>query len=171
MTETLTRITTERCRIDRLTLQDAAALAAITDASVTSQIHFLPEAFGEVEARALIAGMSVDDGFHAVRDAADGELLGVIGVHRRGGAHEVGYWFAAAARGRGIATEAVRGVVRALAAAWPGGTIVAECRPGNARSLALLHRIGFMETGAAGQRPGRMLLSWRAEASYRIDVC
>lgn len=168
MTETLIHITTDRCRIERLTADDAPALAAITDVSVTSQVHFLPEPFGEAEARALIA----DRDFHAVRDAASGDLLGVIGVHRRGGgAWEVGYWFAASARGRGVATEAVRGVVRALAAERPGGVIVAECRPGNARSLALLHRVGFKETGAAGQRPGRVLLSWRAEPSYRIDVC
>ena len=168
MTETLTRIATERCRIDRLTVEDAPALAAITDASVTSQIHFLPDVFGEAEARALIA----DPDFHAVRGAADGALLGVIGVHRRGGGgHEIGYWFAAAARGCGIATEAVRGVVLALAAARPGGAIVAECHPGNARSLALLRRVGFMETGVAGRRPGRMLLSWRGEAQGRIDVC
>ena len=131
-------------------------------------MHFLPDPFGEADARALIA----DEDFHAVRDAADGALLGVVGVHRRdGGACEVGYWFAAAARGRGIATEAVRGVVRALAAARPGGAIVAECHPANTRSHALLRRVGFIETGEAGQRPGRMLLSWRAEASYRIDVC
>jgi aminoglycoside 6'-N-acetyltransferase len=162
------RLTTDRCRIDRLTAEDAPALAAITDASVTSQIHFLPAPFGETDARALIA----DEAFHAVRDAASAELLGVVGVHRRdGGAREIGYWFAANARGRGIATEAVRGVVRALATARPGGAIVAECHPANDRSRALLRRVGFADTGRSGQRPGRMLLTWRAEASYRIDVC
>jgi RimJ/RimL family protein N-acetyltransferase len=168
MTETLTRITTARCRIERLTARDAPALAAITDASVTSQIHFLPDPFDETEARALIA----DEDFHAVRDTTSGELLGVIGVHRRdGGAREIGYWFAASARGRGIATEVVRGMVRALASAGPGGAIVAECRPGNERSRALLRRAGFTETDEMGRRPGRMLLRWRDEASYRIDVC
>ena len=49
----------------------------------------------EADARALIA----DEAFHAVRDAASAELLGVVGVHRRdGGAREIGYWFAASAR-------------------------------------------------------------------------
>lgn len=168
MTEASLHLSTERCRIERLTARDAPALAAITDASVTAQVHFLPASFGEAEAQALIA----EGDYHAVRDAAGAELLGVIGVHRReGGGHEVGYWFGAAARGRGVATEAVRGVVRALAAARPGGAIVAECRPGNARSLALLRRIGFRETGETGRRPGRMLLAWRAEANGRIDVC
>src|SRR3546814_5204453 len=47
MTDTLIRLSTERCRIDRLAPDDAAALAAITDASVTEQVHFLPESFAE----------------------------------------------------------------------------------------------------------------------------
>ena len=169
MTETLIRLNTTRCRIDRLDAADAPALAAITDASVTEQVHFLSTPFTETDAHALIARSGGDDVFHAVREGA--ALIGVIGVHRRGRDHEVGYWFAAAARGRGLAREAVAAVVRDLAAARPGGTIVAECRPGNARSEALLRRIGFVPTGQAGRRPGRMLFAWRAGADYRIDVC
>ncbi|MGB6184813.1 MAG: GNAT family N-acetyltransferase, partial [Sphingopyxis granuli] len=113
MTETLIRLTTARCRIDRLDAADAPALAAITDASVTEQVHFLPTPFTESDARALIARSGGDDVFHAVREGA--ALIGVIGVHRRGRDHEVGYWFAAAARGRGLAREAVAAVVRDLA--------------------------------------------------------
>src|SRR3546814_2529137 len=82
MTDTLIRLSTERCRIDRLAPDDAAALAAITDASVTEQVHFLPESFAEADARALIARSGADEVFHAVREA--GALIGVIGVHRRG---------------------------------------------------------------------------------------
>ncbi len=108
MTETLIRLTTPRCRIDRLVADDAADLWAITDASVTSQVHFLPEPFTKDEAAALIARSRGDDVFHAVRDAAG--LAGVIGVHRRGaGEYEVGYWFAARARGQGLAREAAPG--------------------------------------------------------------
>ncbi len=129
MTETLIRLTTPRCRIDRLVADDAADLWAITDASVTSQVHFLPEPFTKDEAAALIARSRGDDVFHAVRDAAG--LAGVIGVHRRGaGEYEVGYWFAARARGQGLAREAVGATVREIAAARRGATVVAECRPG-----------------------------------------
>jgi len=85
--------------------------------------------------------------------------------------YEIGYWFAARVRGKGIATEAVRAVIDALAASRPGCSIVAECHPDNERSRALLRRIGFVSTGRPGKRPGRMLMMWRAAPAYRIDVC
>lgn len=171
MTDTLLALSTENCRIAPLHADDACALASITDASVTSQVHFLPAPFTEADARALIARSGGGDVFHAVRDASGAELNGVIGVHRRGEQYEIGYWFAARARGRGLATEAVRAVIDALVASRPGCAIVAECHPGNDRSRALLHRVGFVATGRAGRRPGRMLLSWRPAPAYRIDVC
>ena len=172
MTDTLLALSTENCRIAPLHADDARALASITDETVTSQVHFLPTPFTEADARALIARSGGGEVFHAVRDASGGALSGVIGVHRRAGReYEIGYWFAARARGRGIATEAVRAVVDALAASRPGCAIVAECRPDNDRSRALLRRVGFVPTGLAGRRPGRMLLSWRAAPVYRIDVC
>ena len=171
MTDTLLALSTENCRIAPLHADDARALASITDETVTSQVHFLPTPFTEADARALIAGSGGGDVFHAVRDASGTELNGVIGVHSRAGQYEIGYWFAARARGRGIATEAVREVIDALVASRPGCAIVAECRPENDRSRALLRRVGFVPTGLAGRRPGRMLLSWRAAPAYRIDVC
>ena len=172
MTDTLLALSTENCRIAPLHADDARALAEITDESVTAQVHFLPTPFTEADARALIARSGGGDVFHAVRDPSGAELNGVIGVHRRAGEeYEIGYWFAARARGRGIATEAVRAVIDTLVASRPGCSIVDECRPENDRSRALLRRIGFVPTGLAGRRPGRMLLSWRAAPAYRIDVC
>ena len=107
-----------------------------------------------------------------MRGSRDAALNGVIGVHRRAGQdYEIGYWFAARARGRGIATEAVRAVVGALTASRPGCSVVAECHPDNERSRALLRRTGFVSTGLAGRRPGRMLLAWRPAPLDRIDVC
>lgn len=172
MTDTLLALSTDHCRITPLYADDARALSMITDETVTSQVHFLPAPFTESDARALIAGSGGGDVFHAVRDARGLDLNGVIGVHRRRGhEYEIGYWFAARARGRGIATEAVRAVVDALVSTRPGCSIVAECHPDNDRSRALLRRVGFVSTGLAGRRPGRMLLSWRAAPAYRIDVC
>src|SRR3546814_9539314 len=85
MTDTLLALSTENCRIAPLTADDARALAAITDETVTSQIHFLPTPFTESDARALIAGSGGGDVFHAVRDVRGADLNGVIGVHRRVG--------------------------------------------------------------------------------------
>jgi aminoglycoside 6'-N-acetyltransferase len=172
MTDTLLALSTDHCRITPLLPDDARALAAITDETVTSRVHFLPAPFTEADARALIAGSGGGDVFHAVRDAGGLDLNGVIGVHRRTrGEYEIGYWFAARVRGRGIATEAVRAVVAALAASHPDASIVAECHPDNDRSRALLRRVGFVSTGRPGKRPGRMLMAWRAAPAWRIDVC
>jgi len=172
MTDTLLALSTDHCRITPLLADDARALSAITDASVTSQVHFLPDPFTESDARALIAASGGGDVYHAVRDRHDAALVGVIGVHRRPGReYEVGYWFAAAARGKGLATEAVGAMVASLAASRPDCAIVAECHPANERSRALLRRLGFAATGERGCRPGRMRFRWRAGAGYRIDVC
>jgi RimJ/RimL family protein N-acetyltransferase len=156
MTDTLLALSTDHCRITPLLADDARALAAITDETVTSRVHFLPAPFTEA----------------AVRDASGVDLYGVIGVHRRpGGEYEIGYWFAARVRGQGIATESVRAVVAALAASRPGTRIVAECHPDNEPSRALLRRAGFVSTGRPGKRPGRILMEWRAAPAWRIDVC
>lgn len=172
MTDTLLSLSTDHCRIAPLTADDARALTAITDETVTSRVHFLPTPFTEADARALIARSGGGDVFHAVRDPRGLELYGVVGVHRRvGHEYEIGYWFAARVRGKGIATEAVRAVVAALAAAQPDCAIVAECHPDNERSRALLRRVGFVSTGRPGKRPGRILMTWRAAPAWRIDVC
>jgi RimJ/RimL family protein N-acetyltransferase len=171
MFPSLSEIVTRRCHIAPLTPDDAPQLQAITDASVTARIHFLSEPFTLADAEALIAE---DDGhrFLGVWDTAEARLLGVIGVHpRRPREIEVGYWFAAAARGRGLATETVETVVAALASRYPDHRIVAECRPDNRASWKLLSRIGFRPAGEDGTRPGRALLRFDARAMVRFDVC
>lgn len=173
MTPRLDPIRTRRCRIDPLRPDDAPALVAITDASVTSRVHFLPEPFTLADAEALIRGGEGGHRFHGVRDHAGEALLGVIGVNPKSNyVIEVGYWFAAPARGRGLAAEAVEAAIATLADGNPQARIVAECRPDNRRSRHLLERVGFHPTGTPGDRPGRMLFAWAAPASsYRFDVC
>ena len=54
------------------------------------------------------------DAAFVIIDAESGRLLGAIGVHRFGGEDggpEVGYWLEREARGRGVATRALRLVV------------------------------------------------------------
>jgi len=162
MMDSIEAILTPRCLISQLKETDVGALQAITDASVTSLIHFLPEPFTLADAEALIAGFGPEGSFFGVWDAAGADLKGVIGVHPKENREiEIGYWFSGAARGKGLATEAVRAVVTRLAALYPEHQILAECHPGNGRSWALLERVGFVPTGKTGHRPGRMVLSWR----------
>ena len=173
MTHLLHDIRTARCRIAPLEDSDAPALAAITDASVTERIHFLPAPFTPDHARALIRAGGGAGRFHGIWSREGTALLGAIGVHpaphRR--EIEIGYWLAAAARGQGLATEAQTAMLGRLALRHADCRIVAECHPANARSLALLERAGFRPTGRAGRRPGRVLLVRQAPEAGRIDVC
>ena len=83
-------------------------------------------------------------------DAETDAPLGSIGleVHERPQRHgEIGYWLAASARGRGIATRAV-----AMLARWGVDTLSVplvelHVLPANARSLAVAERAGFRPEG------------------------
>jgi len=164
-------ITTPRSRIAPLVDADAPDLHAITDASVTTSVSFLPEPFTLDDARALTIATD-ERRFLGVRDRASGALRGVIGLHRKPfGTIEIGYWFAASARGQGLATEAVDAVLDALQGLSTCSRIEAECSIDNRPSWGLLQRVGFRPTGDAGDRPGRMLMLWHGQPGTRIDVC
>ena len=154
-------IATARLTVSALKLEDAAALRAITgDPAVTRAIHFLPEPFTVADAEALIRGdIHGVERFLGVRTDAR-TLIGVVGVGAHGADIEIGYWFGTAYHGKGYAGEAVGAVVEALLQGHPDRRIVAECRRDNARSWALLAKLGF-EPAGEGTRPGRELLALR----------
>jgi RimJ/RimL family protein N-acetyltransferase len=89
--------------------------------------------------------------------AADGARLGSAGleVHDNPTLHgEIGYWVAASARGRAVATRAVR-----LLSDWALGTVALplveiHVLPGNAPSHAVARKAGF-------RRAGQRLLPFR----------
>jgi RimJ/RimL family protein N-acetyltransferase len=95
-----------------------------------------------------------DDGTDApfvVIDTETGELLGAIGVHRFGGEDdgpEVGYWLAPDARGRGIATRALR-----LVSKWAGNELgvrlLLQADVRNAASRRVAEKAGFRYVGEA----------------------
>jgi RimJ/RimL family protein N-acetyltransferase len=100
-----------------------------------------------VQEPARLAGTGVE---LAITDADDGELLGAIGLvnvdaaNRRG---MIGYWVAPQARGRGVASGAVR-----LLAGWALGTLgLARIElltdPDNAASQRVAERCGFTREG------------------------
>ncbi len=86
----------------------------------------------------------------------DAALVGTVGTHLSGTTEiESGYWFATAKQGRGLASEAVSGILAALTAAYPDRRIVAACRLQNEASWRLLERVGLRADGVGGARPGR----------------
>jgi RimJ/RimL family protein N-acetyltransferase len=138
--------------------EDVAAMVAATNhPSVTSAVSFLQDPFTADDARRLLARhVAGRDVWFGAFDS--GVLLGVVGCHEAGGEVEIGYWFSPASRGRGLARTSA-----ALVRDWarqvrPGLPLIAECRPDNAASWRLLAAIGFVPTGEAGTRSGRMRL-------------
>jgi RimJ/RimL family protein N-acetyltransferase len=79
--------------------------------------------------------------------AADASaVLGGCGLYARVGAGtlEAGYWLAARATGRGIATAAAR-LITDVALTLPGvQRVEMRIEPGNARSIAVPRRLGFV---------------------------
>jgi RimJ/RimL family protein N-acetyltransferase len=85
----------------------------------------------------------------AVVDAADGQLVGAVGLTLRDGLGEVGYWTAPWARGRGVATRAA-----ALHTAWglevlglPRVELLTDVD--NLASQRVAERAGFVREGVA----------------------
>jgi RimJ/RimL family protein N-acetyltransferase len=105
-----------------------AIAAACAEAEIARWLDQIPQPYTEADARAYVdlcgacwreRTMST----FAITDATTGELLGSVGVRHLGGLEEgtseVGYWVKREARGRGVATQALR-VVCAWALEQPG---------------------------------------------------
>jgi RimJ/RimL family protein N-acetyltransferase len=76
----------------------------------------------------------------------EGRVIGKAGCWR---VPEIGFILHPSAWGQGLASEAVRAVAAHVFAAYDIPAITADVDPRNAASLALLTRLGFVETGRA----------------------
>ena len=86
---------------------------------------------------------------YVIEDTTDGSILGGITLRHfdpMRGVIEVGYWLFANARGRGLATRAVRAVAREAFASGLS-RIEANVRIGNEASERVLERAGFTREG------------------------
>ena len=86
-----------------------------------------------------------------VLDVESGVLLGAIGVHRFGGEDggpEVGYWLEHSARGRGVATRALR-LVSGWACRELGLRLLLQADVRNMASQRVAEKAGFSYVGEA----------------------
>jgi RimJ/RimL family protein N-acetyltransferase len=94
----------------------------------------------------------------ALVDPEDGALCGTIGLKLHGHPHdgELGYWVDPARQGRGMGSEALAMVVWLAFEVLGVALVHAECFEGNAPSLRLLSKAGFVEEplGATEVRKG-----------------
>ena len=146
---------------------DAEAYAAATSDAEVLAHSGLPRRHTPDSARALFAQYNAGADFvqRAVADARTDELLGTVilfNVARHEARCEVGFWLVPGARGRGVATTAVR-----LACDWAVGTwgierFDAHSDIDNPRAHAVLERNGFTREG--------VLRGWGARGAERVDA-
>jgi [ribosomal protein S5]-alanine N-acetyltransferase len=112
-----------------------------------------PAALSARRVRTAIAGLRgrPDQVGFVICDALTGERLGNIALRRVGVAGEVSYWVAAPARGRGVATAALR-----LLSDWALGRLGVEelrlwCHADNRPSRRVAERAGYRRA-SPGQR-------------------
>lgn len=135
-------------------MSDAAALArALSDERVLASLRDgLPYPYTEADARDFISAMlRSGDRCCAFAITDGGECVGGISVtrgeniHRRTG--ELGYYVARSHWGRGLATDAVRGICAHVFAATDILRIYAEPFADNAASCRVLEKAGFTLEG------------------------
>ena len=166
---------TEHLVLRRMTIDDAAALAAYRSDPVQARYQSWETPFPLDCARALIAQMSnVRFGqpglWLQVAIETGGRLIGDIAVRVDGDQARqatVGFTLAADAQGRGFATEALGAVMSLLFTEHEVVRISAECDTRNDRSVALLERIG-MRREAHHHKSAWWKGEWTNEYVYAI---
>jgi 8-oxo-dGTP diphosphatase len=150
------RLTTERLALRPLAAADAAPLhRAINDWEIAKNLARVPFPYPReladewiAQSRAAIASGSA---LRFVIEAEGGRLIGGIGLNlsedRKSA--ELGYWIARAAWGQGFAREACARLIAWGFAHLDIAEITADALLDNARSRAVLARLGFREAGEA----------------------
>lgn len=151
-----TVLTTGRLVLRAFAAEDVDATRAACADEVTQRWLPLPRPYTRDDAvdwctKTAHALRRSGDGVHfAVTDAADGRLLGHVGLKKtdwRAAVSEVGYWVAPWARGRGVAAEATRAVGRWVLGPQSFQRMELRAAPGNAASLRVAEKAGMVREG------------------------
>ncbi len=129
-------------------------------------------------------GLAEAEDFLARRQTADGafclihehdrgaiRLVGGIGVHPCGDGFEFGYWLTPSAWGRGIATEAGRGMLRAARESLRLRRLHSAHFVDNPASGRVLRKLGFRPTGRVEPRHCVARGTEMATATFEIELC
>jgi RimJ/RimL family protein N-acetyltransferase len=157
------RIETERLVIRCYEPEDAPLLKTAVDASLDHLRPWMPWARSEPQTldekvelcRSFRGQFDLDQNYvYGIFSADESELLGGAGFHPRGneGSLEIGYWVAASAVGRGIATEVTAVETRVGFELCALDRIDIQVEPGNEPSLRIPRKLGFTEEGVLRRR-------------------
>ena len=112
-------------------------------------VRTLDDALAWAEGRLFKAYRELGHGFWAVQRQADGALVGMCGLFKRAALPEpdIGYALLAEHEGQGYAMEAARACVVHARQVLGWRALMAITAVDNARSVALLGKLGFEELG------------------------
>lgn len=147
------RIDIDGCLLRPPTEADAEALSAVVTANLGHLSPWMPWATPEkatVEEEIAYAKRAAEaweagTEFAYLLVTADGRIAGGCGLHRRigPGGIEIGYWLAAEATGRGLATAAAGALTKAALALPDVDRVEIHCDEQNLPSAAVPRRLGY----------------------------
>ncbi len=145
-------VITARCTVRPLHDDDLDAVVGFRRDPEVSRYQNWPSPYPEEHARSMVDGSAdpIRGAWIAAVIEHDGTVVGDLGIGLTADAMtaSLGYTLARSAQGRGLASEAVAGVVDRLFATGVH-RIVAEVDPENRTSARLLERLGFRHEGTA----------------------
>jgi RimJ/RimL family protein N-acetyltransferase len=159
-----------RCTLRSWRPPDAPRLAVIADDRAVWRMlrDRFPSPYTLADAEAFIARSTAEDPVRSLAIAVEDAVVGSIGVtpgediNRIAG--EVGYWLAAEARGRGLATEALQGFVAWLWETTELQHLFASVFTSNRESARVLEKCGFTLAHLARKaavKDGKITDEWR----------
>jgi RimJ/RimL family protein N-acetyltransferase len=153
---TFSELRTERLRIRRFRDDDLAGFVAYRSDADTARYQGWDAPYPIEQAQAFLQEMAaLDPGTpgawfqFAVEERASGVLVGDLALHcdaEDPTTASLGFTLAPTRRGRGLATEAVGGLLGYACARLDACRVVATVDERNAPSIALLERLGFRRT-------------------------
>jgi RimJ/RimL family protein N-acetyltransferase len=151
----------EPVRLRRWREDDLSALVTAFDDEEIARWMVFAYPFAEADGREWLATHMPASGSFAVT-AEDGELVGAVWVRDVGdGRGQIGYWTAAPARGRGVASGALRQLVeRAFELGYLRLQLLVE--PANTASARVAENAGFRREG--------VMRGWMALRDSRPDL-
>jgi RimJ/RimL family protein N-acetyltransferase len=106
----------------------------------------VPSPYTEEDARTFLA--QTEESAFAITDRESGELLGAIGLREVDQQNaQIGYWVKREARGRGVATRALRLVSRYAINDLGAGRVQLFTEPENVPSQRVAEKAGFVREG------------------------
>lgn len=149
-------IATRRLTLRAPAPEDAATIAHLAnDLGIARNTSRMPHPYGAADAEAFVTAVAGQDPTSAhtfLIDHDDHGPVGVVGAfHDADPMPEIGYWIGRPYWGRGLATEAVQGLVFWAGKRWGKRALTAGHFADNPASGRVLEKAGFLPTGEVRQ--------------------